>query len=333
MTKSTLTAVVRAPKPQQAFETTACPLCGPRVPSQELFRARDWSYPCDEWFGLHRCRGCNLVYVSPRPTAEHLGDYYPAGYPAHVPPVHPRPSQSSSLRWRLRAEALSAALGYPAPQSPRIFKAAGWLFRRRLLRAGYPAWRPQGTILDVGCGRGDFLLSMRQLGWNVLGIDWSPRAIEQTHRNGVPALQGRLSTLDWPSASVDAITFFDSFEHHPDPVETLQAAARLLRRNGSLIIRFPNFNAFWRRIFGACWADIAVPRHLYHYTPATLSRMVTHCGFVVDQAFLLPSAEFSRSLRIWERARGRMDAPLRSWARRLDHAVSFGHGMLRAHRR
>lgn len=333
MAKTAFTAVVRTPKPETAFESADCPLCGPHAGRQQLFRARDWIYPCNEWFTLYRCRCCQLVFVSPRPVAEHLGDYYPADYPPHVALSRSDPPPPPPWRCHLRAAALAASLGYPAPQPARRFDRAGRFFRTYLLRAGYPAWRPQGSLLDVGCGRGDFLRNMQQLGWDVFGLDLSPRAIEQARRQGLPALQGRLRDLQWPQASVDVITFFDSFEHHPDPVETLHAAARLLRRNGSLIIRFPNFNAFWRRVFGPCWADVAVPRHLFHYTPATLRRMVTHCGFSVDQVYTLPSAEFSRSLQTWEGAHGHYGAPLRPWAQRLDRIVSFGHCLLRAHRR
>jgi SAM-dependent methyltransferase len=326
-----LTAVVRAPKPAHSFETAHCPLCGPHAASHTLFHARDWDYPCAEWFGLHRCRNCHLVFVSPRPSADHLADYYPATYPAHVPLPQPSPNPPA-WRSRLRATALAATLNYPAPQPRSRFAWAAPIFRSYLLRAGYPAWRPHGSLLDVGCGRGNYLHAMRQLGWDVMGLDLSPRAVEQTRRLGIPALQGRLCTLPWPRASFDVITFFDSFEHHPDPVETLHAAARLLRRNGSLLIRFPNFDSVWRRIFRACWADIAVPRHLYHYTPATLSRLVTHCGFSVDQVYVSPSADFSRSLQAWERARGYYGAPRRPWAQHLDPLLSFGHCLLRAHR-
>lgn len=333
MTKSVFTAVVRAPKPEQAFVRSWCPLCGPHAGKEKVLSARDWIYPCEEWFTLYRCRSCHLVFVSPRPAADHLGDYYPENYPPHVPPPQPPARASHAWQGRLRVAALSASLGYPAPPASRKFEWAGQMLRSYFLRAGYPAWRPHGMLLDVGCGRGDYLKAMRQLGWNVCGLDLSPRAVEATRRQGIPASQGRLRDLDWPAGSIDVITFLDSFEHHPDPLETLHAAARLLRKDGSLIIRFPNFDAFWRRVFGPCWADIAVPRHLYHYTPATLSRLVQRCGFSVDQVYTLPSSEFSRSIQMWECARGRYGAPLRSWARQLDHFVSFGHCLLRAHRR
>lgn len=315
------------------YEEVDCPICGIGADFRELLRAHDWYFRRAEQFALRQCGSCGLVYVSPRPRVQYLGDYYPDDYPAHMPPPPRQPPSKDSWRSQIRQASLAACLGYPNSGEKPWMRRPARLLRARVQRSGYPPWRPHGTVIDVGCGRGDYLLSLQRLGWDVYGIDLSPRAIRATRDNGIPAWQGRLVSLDWPGSSVDAISFFDSFEHHPDPVETLHAATRLLRPGGALLIRFPNFNAPWRFIFGRYWADISVPRHLYHFTPRTLRQMVEHCGFEVDSILAVRSQEFSRSLNVWEGARARHPVPLRRWAQALDPLLSFGHCLLRAHRR
>lgn len=306
-----------------------CPVCD-STGQKFLYTVRDWRFGHEGEFSLVECVGCSLVYLNPRPTAEELAAFYPRHYPAHVS-VSRRKERGALLRW-LRAAALHHALGYPAESGP-VARFAGWCLGSLVLRRPYPRFRPGGRLLDVGCGRGDYLLSMRAKGWDVTGIDMSPVAVKQAGRRGLPVYRGRLIDLELPAESFDVVTFCDSFEHHPDPRETLLEAARVLRSGGELLIVFPNFSSPWRRVFGRYWADIAAPRHLYHYTRQTLSRLVESCGFEVEYFHSQPSAEISRSLRIWRSARQQQPAKLPQWARLLDFAFARGHLMLRARRR
>ncbi len=162
-----------------------------------------------------RCRLCGLVYVSPRPRQRHELDalYTNARYStrqvAHV--LHE--GRTREAQWRL----------------DQLESSAG----RR------------GTLLDVGCSAGSFLLAARERGWDVHGIDVSPDAVR--HASTALDLDARVATLEdapFPPRSFDAITIFECIEHMLQPGDALQAAWRLLKDDGVLLITTPNIDGF-----------------------------------------------------------------------------------------
>jgi 2-polyprenyl-3-methyl-5-hydroxy-6-metoxy-1,4-benzoquinol methylase len=140
-----------------------------------------------------------------------------------------------------------------------------------------------GRVLDVGSGDGSFVRHMARHGWEATGLEISPAAVKRAQRDGGG---GRfvLSTLDHytaPERSFDAVTMWQVFEHVPDPVSSLSACRRLLRPGGALIIAVPNIDGWSSKLTGSRWWGLDIPRHLLHYTPETLSRMVSRSGFEV----------------------------------------------------
>ena len=323
-----------------AWERAVCAICAPGGTGRRRlrYRLRDWNFGSEGEFGLQECAGCGLVMLDPRPPAGELWKFYPATYPAHVAEgVGAEAAAPAGWAERGKGVARALGLGYPWPGG-RVpgwarggwgRRLAGGVMRRRLL----PAYVAGGRVLDVGCGRGDYLRGLRRLGWQVEGLDASARAVRATRAQGIAATQGELMTegAQWPAGSFDVITFLDSFEHHGAPRATLAMARRLLRPGGQLLILAPNFASPWRRLFGAYWADMAAPLHLYHYTPATLGRLVAMTGFVVEGVYGWGDAEIARSLQVWRRGGGGGPAspPVRGWADRL---LGRGHCLLRARR-
>jgi 2-polyprenyl-3-methyl-5-hydroxy-6-metoxy-1,4-benzoquinol methylase len=157
------------------------------------------------------------------------------------------------------------------------------LRRRRLLRVVRPV--RTGAILDVGCGRGGFLLAMRKVGWRVAGVE-----------RPVPVYQGvweavglDVSTNEWdrtghPDASFDVVTLWHVFEHLPAPHQALEIASRLLTDRGTLVIAVPNIAGAQARLFKTRWFHLDVPRHLVHYSLGSLSALLRQHGFAVRSA-------------------------------------------------
>ena len=80
-------------------------------------------------------------------------------------------------------------------------------------------------------------------------------------------------------APFDCITFWHSLEHLPDPVHAVRIANRLLTPEGVLCIAVPDFGGLQAPLFGPDWLHLDVPRHLHHFTPSSLTRLLEQCGF------------------------------------------------------
>jgi SAM-dependent methyltransferase len=223
-------------------------------------------------FAVVRCRACGLVRTDPVP--DDLGAYYPnAQYYSYQAPGTP----SERTRRRVRA-----AYGGQAEDGSRLRGALGALVRDRLLPGLPPG--PPGDVLDVGCGSGAFLLALREAGWRVHGVELSASAVEAARAAGLADVRaGDLMDAGYPAERFDAVRFWHSLEHMPSPREQLTEARRVLRRGGTLTIGVPNFSSFLARAARDRWYYLDVPRHLWHFEPATLSRLVDRTGFRVTR--------------------------------------------------
>ena len=265
------------PQPVIITETVSCALCGGRE-HETLFVGRDRLHHTPGAWPVVRCRGCGLVFTNPRPAPESVGLVYPESYRPHQRPRRKRQSR----RWKLQQWALRYHWNYP----PR---RGGWL--GKILSGPVMLWvrgkarnydlfpyQGEGRLLDYGCGNGKFLLAMRDRGWQVQGMDLTPQAVERCRAEGLEARLGR-DMDEYPPNSFDAITLWQVIEHVPSPRQTLGQAWRALRPGGLLTMSLPNFDSLTARWFGPYWFPLELPRHVTHFTPVTLKRILAEENF------------------------------------------------------
>lgn len=273
--------------PEIEWEEVNCPLCD-SARRQFLLEAPDAAAgAAGLWFAVVRCQDCDLCYTNPRPSPDAIGQFYPATYRPHQPAVPRR-----RHRW----------FGRP-PAQPR------WLTRKHLPIAPHG----QRRLLDFGCGGGAFLLQMRDLGWQVTGVDSCRAAVERLR--GTPGVRVFAGTLPHPELvpeSFDVITMWHSLEHVHRPRQVLDAAFDLLAPGGRLVVAVPNITSRPFRRFGASWYGLDLPRHLTHFSPATLYKMLDACGFDVDSLRMVRHSS-------WLRASARLDGERHGW--RLYHRL------------
>ncbi len=214
-----------------------CPQCR-SGPGAELFEVAE---PLSgDRFRVRRCSRCSLVFVSPRPDDERLAAYYPEEY------FGSRHSIFNSVSMALRVLAL------PAPP-------------------------PGGRVLDIGCGRGDFLRSCRRRGWQVVGVEQEAAPILQSPAPDFEVIPtDRLGEL--PDESFDVVTLWHVLEHLAEPRATLAQVVRLLRPGGRLVVEVPNFESWQARMGPRQWFHLDVPRHLLHFERSTLDAMLESEG-------------------------------------------------------
>lgn len=265
-------------------EIVDCPSCGSED-HETIVYAEDHLTRIGGSFRVARCTRCQLAFTNPRPTRQCLRRFYPENYaPYSGHEIGPRPN--SILRRRLEHAVLRKRFRHP-PQPTDARTALTSLLGRVVIRRSRARehWIPYcapGRLLDFGCGAGDFMKRMRAYGWNVEGLDFSA-SIVVALREGA-GLRVHLGTLPHPDIrpeSFDVVTMWQSLEHMPGPREVLRAAYTTLRPGGALVIGVPNFASWSFRRFQQNWTGLDLPRHLTHFTPQTLSRMVETEGFRV----------------------------------------------------
>ena len=202
-----------------------------------------------------------------------------------VPAAAPAGFLRSIFR-RMKHGYLQATYGYPMGLQPAIAATLGILFRllpgRRGKLNAELRWLqavPRGCLLDVGCGSGRWLVHMRQLGWQVTGVDFDPGAVAIGRQQGLELACGSLEQQAFPAAGFDAITMNHVIEHLPDPVGTLRECRRLLKDGGKLVLVTPNSSSLGHRCFRQNWRGLEPPRHLHLFSPASLRAALAAAGF------------------------------------------------------
>ena len=224
-----------------------------------LFMGQDHLVGAPGSFSVIRCVDCGLAFTWPQLRDEDFSVFYPeTAYPA-----------------------------YQAPEpSAGVVKAAldSWATRRRArsVRNGpyrrYFANSP-GVLLDVGCGVGHHGAAFRECGWTVHGIEPSASAAREAERRGLIVHRGTLEDAGAPRGPFDLVIFNHSLEHIPNPGGALRRARSLLKPGGQIAVAVPDFGCWQRRLFRDRWFHLDIPRHLQHFTSATLASLASEVGF------------------------------------------------------
>jgi SAM-dependent methyltransferase len=233
-----------------------------------------------EGFEYRRCGACGVLWLDqpPHDLARYYPDsYYPDGHDAGLGPER-RPSAFdravTSRRLfgthRLRAGIARRIGGTIPPEAALVrplVKAAG-------LRS------LDDPILDVGSSPiPERLVQLSRVGFRrLLGID--PMAPHDLVYHGVPVQRRTIHEVEGRFA---LITFHHSFEHVPDPRETLLAASRLLRPGGTILIRMPVMGTWFWETYGTDWWELDPPRHLFVHSRESLGLLAKEAGLVVDR--------------------------------------------------
>ena len=140
----------------------------------------------------------------------------------------------------------------------------------RLLKPHQPK---QGTLLDIGAGTGFFLRAAKKRGWTVMGIEpnLSARTLANLKTPNTVFEAETLQTL--PEKSFNVITLWHVLEHLPNLEEDVKTIQKLLKPNGRIVVAVPNFKSFDAEYFKNFWAAYDVPRHLWHFSQNSISKV------------------------------------------------------------
>ncbi len=136
--------------------------------------------------------------------------------------------------------------------------------------------------MDVGCGDGRYVRAMARLGWRSVGLEHHPTMLYQARRiTRQPLLWADAHALPLGTATVDAVTLWHVLEHLKDPHLALTEARRVLKPQGVVLVEVPNARSWQAHMWGERWLHWDLQRHVWHFSPRTLIRLLEKAGFHV----------------------------------------------------
>lgn len=235
----------------------ACPVCD-SGDIQPFVQTRAQMHSGASRFNFDRCSSCGLAFLNPRLPPEELGAYYTERY----------------LPYR-GAEAWGRYRGL-------VDKSQRQLDQRRVaLVERYRRLAIESTVLDIGCGKPDFLKTcIRRSGCTGIGLDFSDHGwrAQGEPESGLSLLVGEVEQLP-ATLRADIITLWHYLEHDYHPARTLQALHRHALPDTLLVIEVPDFDSEGRKQFGPHWAGYHTPRHLSLFSPSNLGLLLEKTGW------------------------------------------------------
>jgi len=245
--------------------------CGTMEPPTEVFHTPTRRYV--------QCPTCELVFLSPRPIRESVEDYFRESYDGDYGAVE--------------------ALDDRQPVYQSVLKHL----------SSYRA--PSGTLLDIGCGDGGFLLLCREGGWNCSGIELSKQAALRAAQKGFPMLPPHTLEGGEQVPRFDVVTLINVLETVADPSVMLQQASNFLAPKGLMLVRATNgvFHLSMRNPARWIGSQYDQAFHWYLYTARALTTLMERAGLSII------------SLRNSRPSRGPL-SPVHPWVSRLKWTVS-----------
>ena len=262
-----------------------CPVCGAntRILLHEGLTDRVFFCAPGYW-SMYRCESCASAYLDPRPTPATIGLAYQRYFTHDDAPSYSSLSFLGKIRRRFANGDRNFRYGtrdYPASKLG-ILAARLIPNTRAFIDSGMrhlPKVTAGKRLLDVGCGNGQFLSRARSAGWDVVGIDLDPKAVEAACGQGLDVRLGGVDELDPVVEQFDVITLAHVIEHVHHPVGVLQACYGLLKPGGFIWIDTPNIASEGHRVFGANWLHLDPPRHLTLFTLESMCSALSATGF------------------------------------------------------
>lgn len=154
--------------------------------------------------------------------------------------------------------------------------------------------KPGGNFLDIGTNMGFFLRHALGKKWDVFGVEPSPVLSDMAGKYfGLNVKACYLKEAGFKDDFFDVVTMTDVFEHIPQPKEMLKDIKKVLKKDGILFIKVPNGNYNLLKLFLARITrkleihDIFDSyEHVTHFTHATLTKILSECGFKVKDIFI-----------------------------------------------
>lgn len=223
-----------------------CPWCNSEN-NHQFLKLKD-HFLSQEEFEIIECDDCKLLFTIPCPTPDKIGDYY---------------KSEDYLSHNEEKKGLFA----------KIYNSVKKINIKNKYKIAVSCQPSVVSLLDIGCGVGDFLLYAKENGCDITGIEPSEdaRKIAEKKLNCKILPPEELENI--PDNSFDIITMWHVLEHVADLKTEIHHLQRILKKDGRLILALPNFKSYDAEYYKDKWAAYDVPRHLNHFSQTSIKNI------------------------------------------------------------
>jgi 2-polyprenyl-3-methyl-5-hydroxy-6-metoxy-1,4-benzoquinol methylase len=236
-------------KPNNHWEQPPCLICGS---GQNLpYLTVPNRFDPEEKFQLVKCTDCGFVFLSPRPDEGLIDSYYQSEA------YQPHQERAQNIDEKIYCWVRTWNVRYKRKIIERITE--------------------KSSLLDYGCGTGEFLLEMQQAGWQTLGYEPAEKAAKIARDYGLNMIEDLADLKD----RLNVVTLWHVLEHAHQANALLDSLHQVLAPEGVLVIAVPNRLSFEANMYRSNWVAWDAPRHLYHFTPADMKRLLEKHSFQI----------------------------------------------------
>jgi SAM-dependent methyltransferase len=268
-----------------------CKICESKKDHRE-YKVREMMFGLRDEFLYFQCADCGCLQIKDIPSD--MAKYYPSDYYS----LADFPDKYNSLAHIVGLARTRYAVFDKGIIGKFLYNRFPHPILRSLSRINLTK---DSRILDVGCGSGNALYSMRTFGFrNLLGVDpYNENDI--FYANGLKILKKQIYDIE---GEFDVIMFHHSFEHIDTPIETMQTVRKLLSPQGVCIIRIPLVDSWAWENYGTYWIQIDAPRHFFLHSKKSMDVVARKAGLRIKE-ILYDSTEF----QFWGSEQYKRDIP------------------------
>lgn len=267
---------------QNKFEyISICPYCQSSNFSHFL-SAPDRFSKREEIFSTTKCFDCRLVFQNPRVREEFIAGYYgeqdDLGY--YNIPTEKKKSFLSRIKNGINKQVLIQHFNYNNIGKKNIlFKMLILPFKKISKIKSIPKFVPGGKILEIGCSHGALLTELKNLGWDVQGIEMSEKMADYARSVGLDVSGKRIEDNDYTENGFDVIIMNMVLEHLYDPFQNLKRITSWIKPGGQLIFSIPYIEGVEFKIFKDYSYGLQLPHHITFLNKKIMREYLTKLGY------------------------------------------------------